>query len=196
VGPSVAKRRYLARPPIANDRLAQLPDGGLALRFKQAWRDGTTHVVFTPYELIEKLIPLIPRPRTHLIRYHGILGPAAKDRAKVVPQPSLSQPKLRPEAGNPSHEMDATRMPRFGRTTWAVLLKRVFLVDALTCPKCDGRMKILAVITEPDSVREILDHLEIPSAAPPRHPARPPPQTEFPGGDADALYADPPSPES
>jgi len=102
------------------------------LRFKQAWRDGTTHVVFTPYELIEKLIPLIPRPRTHLVRYHGIMGPAAKDRAKVVPQPSLSQPKLRPEAGNPSHEMDATRMPRFGRTTWAVLLKRVF-VHPINC---------------------------------------------------------------
>jgi hypothetical protein len=43
--------------------------------------------VFTPHELIEKLIPLIPRPRCHLVRYHGILGPAAKDRAKVVPTP-------------------------------------------------------------------------------------------------------------
>jgi hypothetical protein len=31
--------RYLARPPIANDRLQELPDGRLALRFKQAWRD-------------------------------------------------------------------------------------------------------------------------------------------------------------
>lgn len=40
--------RYLARPPIANDRLQELPDGRLALRFKQAWRDGTTHIVFTP----------------------------------------------------------------------------------------------------------------------------------------------------
>jgi hypothetical protein len=40
--------------------------------------------VYTPHELIEKLIPLIPRPRCHLVRYHGILGPAAKDRAKVV----------------------------------------------------------------------------------------------------------------
>ena len=79
---------------------------------------------------------------------------------------------------------------------WAVLLKRVFLVDALTCPKCDGRMKIPAVITGPDSVREILDHLGIPSAAPPRHPARPPPQTEFLGEDTDTFYADPPGPES
>jgi len=32
--------RYLARPPIANDRLQELPDGRLALRFKQPWRDG------------------------------------------------------------------------------------------------------------------------------------------------------------
>ena len=31
--------RYLARPPIANDHLQELPDGRLALRFKQAWRD-------------------------------------------------------------------------------------------------------------------------------------------------------------
>jgi len=30
--------KYLARPPIASERLAQLPDGRLALRFKQAWR--------------------------------------------------------------------------------------------------------------------------------------------------------------
>jgi hypothetical protein len=81
--------KYLARPPIANDRLTELPDGRLALRFKQAWRDGTTHVVFTPQELIEKLIPLIPRPRSHLVRYHGILGPAAKDRDKVVPRCAL-----------------------------------------------------------------------------------------------------------
>ena len=54
--------RYLTRPPIANDRLQELPDGRLVLRFKQAWRDGTTHIVYTPHELIEKLIPLIPRP--------------------------------------------------------------------------------------------------------------------------------------
>ena len=64
--------RYLARPPIANDRLQELTDGRLAMRFKQAWRDGTTHIVYTPHELIEKLIPLISRPRCHLVRYHGL----------------------------------------------------------------------------------------------------------------------------
>jgi hypothetical protein len=32
---------------------------------------------------VEKLIPLIPRPRCHLVRYHGVLGPAAEDRVRA-----------------------------------------------------------------------------------------------------------------
>jgi hypothetical protein len=121
--------RYLARPPIANDRLQELPDGRLALRFKQAWRDGTTHIVFTPHELIEKLIPLIPRPRCHLVRYHGILGPAAKDRDKVVPTPPV--PPAPETAGaeaagddkagtGESREIDISKITRGSRLPWAV----------------------------------------------------------------------------
>jgi Putative transposase/Transposase zinc-binding domain len=198
--------RYLARPPIANDRLQELPDGRLALCFKQAWRDGTTHIVFTPHELIEKLIPLIPRPRCHLVRYHGILGPAAKDRAKVVPTPPA--PSAPDAAGSDaagadkagtgeSREIDVTKIQRGSRLPWALLLKRVFMADALTCPKCQGRMKILAAITKPDAIRKILDHLGIPSEAPRRPAARPPPQAELSGTAdfAEVDYADPPSPE-
>jgi hypothetical protein len=42
--------RYLARPPIATDRLSQMEDGRLELRLKRAWRDGTTAFRFTPHE--------------------------------------------------------------------------------------------------------------------------------------------------
>jgi hypothetical protein len=142
--------------------------------------DGTTHIVYTPHELIEKLIPLIPRPRCHLVRYHGILGPAAKDRAKVVPTPpALPAPDTAgadsagaDKAGiDESRDIDITKMPRINRLPWAVLLKRVFMTDALTCPKCNGRMKILAAITNPEAVRKILDHLGLPSDAPPHRRA-------------------------
>ncbi len=37
--------RYVARPPLALDRLEEMPDGRLAYRLKTRWRDGTTHVV-------------------------------------------------------------------------------------------------------------------------------------------------------
>jgi len=170
--------KYLARPPIAIDRLSELPDGRLSLRFKQPWRDGTSHVVFTPQELIEKLVPLIPRPRAHVVRYHGILGPAAKDRAKVVP---CSAPREygRPDSIAAPREIDPGRVPRFNRLPWATLLKRVFLVDVLECPKCKGRMKILAAVIAPASVRRILKHLGLPSETPSLHAARPPPQVEF-----------------
>ena len=71
------------------------------------------------------------------------------------------------------------------------------MTDALTCPKCQGRMKILATITEPEVIRQILDHLGIPSEAHRRTAARPPPPAELSGTAdlAEVDCADPPSPE-
>ena len=40
--------RYVARPPVATERLSRLPDGRLLYRLKRRWRDGTTAVVFEP----------------------------------------------------------------------------------------------------------------------------------------------------
>src|SRR5437773_1929269 len=53
-----------ARPPVATERLSRLPDGRLLYRLKRRWRDGTTHVVFEPVELVEKLAALHDRLRT------------------------------------------------------------------------------------------------------------------------------------
>jgi len=40
----------------------------------------------TPIDFMERLATLVPRPRLHLIRLHGILAPNAKLRALVVPR--------------------------------------------------------------------------------------------------------------
>jgi hypothetical protein len=83
--------RYAARPPVAIDRLAWLPDGRLTYRLKTPWRNGTTHVIFEASEFIEKLAALVPAPRANLVRYHGIFGPAAKWRPLIVPSPPKSE---------------------------------------------------------------------------------------------------------
>ena len=62
--------KYAARPPLATDRLSRLPDGRLSYRLKTPWRNGTTHVMFEPLELVEKLAVLVPAPRANLIRFH------------------------------------------------------------------------------------------------------------------------------
>jgi hypothetical protein len=78
--------RYVARPPLASERLEERPDGRLTLRLKTRWRDGTTHILMERSELIERLVPLIPPPRAHQVRYHGILAPSASMRDRIVPQ--------------------------------------------------------------------------------------------------------------
>jgi len=60
--------------------------------------DGTTHLLLSPLELIEKLAALIPPPRLNLVRYHGILAPHAHDRHQVVPDPP--SPTVSPAPGD------------------------------------------------------------------------------------------------
>jgi len=204
--------RYVARPPVATKRLSRLEDGRLLYRLKHRWRDGTTHVVFEPQEIVEKLAALVPPPRFHLVRYHGILGPCASERDRVVPSGPMHEPRgglpapsspvaspdapqmngrgarvqvqirePRPEA--PAHE--GTRRiseldplndalpspdvptPRPRRLAWSELLRRVFAVDVLECPRCGGRMRLLAAIHPPDATHSILECLNLPSRAPP-----------------------------
>jgi len=126
--------RYLARPPIAADRLSQLADGRLELRLKRAWRDGTTAFVFTPHEIIERLIAIIPRPRAHLTRYFGVLAPAFAARSGIVPvNAATSGPDRSSSAPAKARASKwSTRFP------WASLIWRVFLKDVLECRQCGG----------------------------------------------------------
>ncbi len=81
--------QYCARGPVAMERLEVLSDGRLLYRLKRAWRDGTTQIILTPLEMLEKLSALIPSPRAHAVRYAGILAPAAKWRPLIIPLPPL-----------------------------------------------------------------------------------------------------------
>jgi hypothetical protein len=62
-------------------------------------------------------------------------------------------------------------LPRPRRLPWAELLQRVFDVDAFACPRCGGRLRLLAAIESPDAIHAILDCLGLPSRAPPLAPA-------------------------
>ncbi len=51
--------------------------------------------------------------------------------------------------------------------SWARLLKRVFEIDIERCPHCGGTLRIVAAILESGAITRILDHLDLPSRAPP-----------------------------
>jgi hypothetical protein len=159
--------RYVARPPLATGRLERLDDDRLSFQLKTPWADGTTHLVLSPLELIEKLAALVPPPRVNLVRYHGVLAAHAKDRDKIVPK--------KPDAD----ELRETRGASRNRLLWAALLARVFAIDVTKCPKCCGRLRLVAAITDAAAAKRYLDHVGLPSDVPALAPARAPPQLDF-----------------
>ncbi len=185
--------RYCARPPFALERL-HAPGGiaslssnesRLVYRLPKPTPDGSTELRLTPLELLERLAPLIPPPRMHRHRYHGVLAPNAKLRAAVVAigRPEVEGPQG--EATGPDPVRDAssgdrpTPLANPARIRWAVLLARVYGVLPLLCPACGGELKILAFLTDPPVVSRILLHLDLHHLPPPLSPARGPPQGDF-----------------
>ena len=158
--------RYITRPAIANERLKRNPAGQIVLQLKSPYRDGTTHIVMSPLEFMQRLAALVPRPRLHLIRLHGVLAPHAKSRAEIVP----SEPVNAHEACDSPRPASPPETP--ARMSWACLLKRVFAIDMEYCANCGGRLKIIAAIVDPAVITRILTHLHLPARAPPRSPAR------------------------
>ena len=148
--------RYCARPPMAGGRLRWDHDSGDApgagsippVRYllPKPDRDGRTVIELTPLELLDRLAVLIPPPRKHRHRYHGVLAP---NRA------------LRPA-------VRATAL-------WAFLIFLIYEAFPLACPNCANAMSLIAFITEPASVARILEHLELPPTPPPLAPSRGPP---------------------
>jgi putative transposase len=185
--------RYLLRGPLALDRLHEMDGGRIALTLRKPLSDGTTHLVFDPLEFIEKLIALIPAPRAHQIRYHGLLAPHAHLRPHIVSKPA--DPTVASDAAA-AHDTD---LAGSRRKRWAQLLAHVFQIDILECPHCHSRMKVIAVIKRRESLIPILEYLDLPTQPPTPAPARAPPQAQlFPGGSvtsastATTEHADPP----
>ena len=65
--------RYITRPAIANERLKLNSAGDVVLQLKSPYRDGTTHIVMSPLEFMQRLAALVPRPRLNLIQWYGLL---------------------------------------------------------------------------------------------------------------------------
>jgi len=165
--------RYALRPAFSQERLERLEDGRISYRFRHARPDGSTHVVLTPLELLEKLAALVPPPRAHLMVYHGVLAPNSRHRKSVVPVPPDKPPPHghapAAEPGKPGRRRGRKRLD------WANLLKRTLGIDVLFCPRCHGRMKVIACIEELAVIRRILGARGLPLEGPKASPARPPP---------------------
>jgi len=140
--------RYLLRPPLVLSRLSMRDDGNLVLRLKNPWRDGTTTLVLTPFELLARLAAVVPRPRERDLTLHGVLAPNASWRREVVPDEQQRQQRrgARQALHSPRTDTRRAHPPRWsGWVPWRELLARVFGVEGLLC-SCGRLMRVHAVV--------------------------------------------------
>ena len=162
--------RYCARPPFALERLEQVNAHQIVYHLPRPRRDGCTALSLTPLELIDHLAALIPPPRLHRHRYHGVLAPSSPLRAAAT---AYGREHTVSAEAPTSGEETGSRSP--ARYLWAMLLARLFECLPLTCPSCGAHMRIVAFITEAAPVERILTHIGQPAQPPPIAPARGPP---------------------
>ena len=112
----------------------------------------------------------------------GAAAPAATSAGAALPvaAPPRAAPGPAPPRGHPGRAAsppigpDAPGLAR--RLAWSVLRKRAWGIDVLVCPTCAGLMRLVATIEDPDVARRILNHLRLPTRAPPpRGQGRAPP---------------------
>jgi hypothetical protein len=163
--------RYVLRPPLAQQRRQRGAGDLLRITLKRAYADGTVAVEMDPLSLLCRLATSVPPPRFHTVKYAGVLAPASPWRSRIAPQP-----KLPPQAAE-SQESELLIKAAGTYRAWAELLKRTFDIDVLECPNCcsTGRMKLLAMITDGNSIQRYLAKLGEPSDVPGRSPSRGPP---------------------
>ncbi len=158
---------------------------GLIYRLTKPRPDGSTELMLTLLELIQRLAALIPPPRGHRHRYHGVLAPNATLRAAVTALARETSNNAQEQTGQ---EKEATedavealwRSP--ARYLWAMLLARIYESAPLACPHCGADMRIIAFVTDGVAVGRILKHIGEPAQPPRVAPARGPPAWEEEAG--------------
>ncbi len=119
-----------------------------------------------------RLTSLIPGPRHPTRKYFGILAPAAKERALMVPaptkrrgsacehrhdEPTANNTAALPPMAAPVPSEAAAALPHAERLLWAELFRRtrgtvrVTLSNyAIECSRCKGRLRPIAVLHDPN----------------------------------------------
>ena len=127
--------RYISRPSLSEQRLSLNSQGKVIYQLKTPYENGTTRIILEPLDFLSRLASLIPRPRTNLIRFHGVFAPNFKYRHLITPK-TKNLGKQTTQPGNSSS------------MTWAMRLKRVFGMDIEVCPECGGKLKVISSIEE------------------------------------------------
>jgi len=99
-----------------------------------------------------------------MVRYYGYYSNVCRGKRRKENQDEWIPCILEPDVSS-----------KGSKKSWARLIRKIYEVDPLACPKCTGQMRIIAFIENQEIIRKILTHLGlwlVRSRPPPRAPPR------------------------
>jgi len=115
--------------------------------------------IFSACDWLAALTAHIPNAGEHLVRYYGWYSNVNRGKRRKAQGGELT-----------SIEEFTQVSGTAAKHAWARLIKQVYEVDPLVCPRCAGAMRIIAFLEQPDVIAKILTHLGLwpaPAHSPP-----------------------------
>jgi hypothetical protein len=109
-----------------------------------------------------------------MVRYYGYYSNVLRGKRKKEEQDNVIP-----------YIIEESNISPAQRNAWARLIQKIYEVDPLTCPKCQGSMKIISFIEQKEIIEKILKHLGLWHVK-----TRPPPRIHSPPAELYADYSD------
>lgn len=156
--------QYIARHPFSLKKIHYIKERDQVLYLTKYVPGVKENVkLFPVLDFIAELTQHIPHKGKHLIRYYGLYS--SRTTGKDAKSGRLDKFRFQPPVVADSEQMVVCDKKKKNKA-WARLMQKVYETDPMMCPKCGNEMKIVAVITEPASIMNILDHLRSKSLPP------------------------------
>ena len=94
-------------------------------------------------------------------------APVSRAAPDTVDPLLVGPPEPVPRTLSPEHWLrlgEGALLAAQPRVDWATLIRRTFLADVLTCPRCRGGMELVELVTDPQRAHEVLPAVPAPSA--------------------------------
>jgi len=176
--------RYIIRASFSQERMQYLDQEGAVVYTS---KDGETTKSFPALEWLAAMCSHIPNRGEQMVRYYGYYSNVSRGKRQKEGLDDAIPCILEPQGNEKAF-----------RKSWARLIQKIYEIDPLVCPKCQGAMRIISFIEDQSVIRDILNHLGLWLARTrPSQKAHAPPIREYAACDlqlqtqADTIYGDP-----
>jgi hypothetical protein len=137
--------RYIIRASFSQERMRYLEQEGTVI---YSSKDGRTSKNFPAMEWLAAMCSHIPNRGEQMVRYYGYYSNVSRGKRKEAETDDAIPCILEPEGS-----------VKVLRKNWARLIQKIYEVDPLVCPKCQGVMRIISFIEDQHIIRDILTRL-------------------------------------